>query len=180
MHRTNPAKRALQTYTCCMKSTTVSLPPTFPVSLWCILLPQVDLSVNSVRKCRQNPLMSAWTAMEGEYHFDSTPIPRLALRCSCTRSLAADAPLATMQRNPRTSHIIFVNIAHSKVSWHPLAQNACLTQLSSSITQLQFLNSHLPTEFSRQSDSMTAPSNNSPSERQWTRSQQLNSCGLCS
>ena len=74
MHRTNPAERALKTYKSCMKSTTASLPPTSLISLWCRLLPQVDISVNIVRKCRQNPLMFAWTAMEGEYHFDSTPI----------------------------------------------------------------------------------------------------------
>ena len=74
MHHTTSAERALQTYKFCMKSTTASLPPTFPISLCCRLLPQLDLSVNIVHKCWQNPLMSAWTAMEGEYHFDSTPI----------------------------------------------------------------------------------------------------------
>ena len=74
MHRTNPAERALQTYKSCIKSTIASLPPTFPIALWCKLLPQIDLSVNIFRKCRQNPLLSSWAAMEGEYHFDLTPI----------------------------------------------------------------------------------------------------------
>ena len=27
-----------------------------------------------MRKCRQNPLLSAWAAVEGEFHFDATPI----------------------------------------------------------------------------------------------------------
>ena len=74
MHRTNPSEKALQTYKCCVKSTIASLPPHFPLSYWCRLLPQVDLSVNIVRPSRQNPLLSAWATMEGEYHFDATPI----------------------------------------------------------------------------------------------------------
>ena len=36
-----------------------SLPPTFPIAYWCRLLPQIDFSVNIVRKFRQNPLLSA-------------------------------------------------------------------------------------------------------------------------
>ena len=73
-HRTNPSERALQTYKSCIKSTMASLPPTSPIAYWCRLLPQIDFSVNIVRKCRQNPLISAWAAMEGEFHFNATPI----------------------------------------------------------------------------------------------------------
>ena len=73
-HRTNPAERALQTYESCVKSTMASLPPTFPISYWCRLLPQIYFSVNIVRKCRQNPLLSAWVAMKGEFHFNAIPI----------------------------------------------------------------------------------------------------------
>ena len=74
MHRSNPAERAIQTWKSCMKSTLASLPPKFPIGYWCRLLDQVDFSVNIVRPCRMNPLLSAWAAMEGEYHFDATPI----------------------------------------------------------------------------------------------------------
>ena len=74
MHRTNPAERALQTYKSCGKSILASVPPNFPIALWCRLAPLIDFCVNIVRKCRQNPLLSAWAAMEGEYHFDATPI----------------------------------------------------------------------------------------------------------
>ena len=72
-----PAEKAVQTYKSCFKSTTASLPPDFPISYWCRLLPQIDLSVNIVRPCRQNPKLSAWAAMEGEFHFDSRPITSL-------------------------------------------------------------------------------------------------------
>ena len=69
-----PAEKAVQTYKACFKSTTASLPPEFPIAYWCRLIPQIDLSVNIVRACRQNPKLSAWAATEGDFHFDSTPI----------------------------------------------------------------------------------------------------------
>ena len=74
MHRTNPAERAIQTWKSCKKSSLASVPNDFPLALWCRMCAQVDLSVNIVRKCRQNPLLSAWAAMNGEYHFDAHPI----------------------------------------------------------------------------------------------------------
>ena len=74
MHQSNPAKRAIQTWKSCMKSTLASLLPRFPIGYWCRLLAQIDLSVNIVRPCRINPRLSAWAAMEGEYHFSATPI----------------------------------------------------------------------------------------------------------
>ena len=63
MHQTNTAERSIQTYKSCIKSTVPSLPPTFPITYWCRLILQVDFSINIVRKCRQNPLLSAWTTM---------------------------------------------------------------------------------------------------------------------
>ena len=69
-----PAERAVQTYKSCFKSITASLPPNFPISYWCRLLEQCDLCVNIVRPHRQNPRLSAWAAMEGEFFFEATPI----------------------------------------------------------------------------------------------------------
>ena len=74
MHRPNPLKRSIQTYKSCIKSTVASLPPKFPIAYWCRLIPQVDFSVNILSKFRQNPLLLAWAAMEGEYHFYATPV----------------------------------------------------------------------------------------------------------
>ena len=69
-----PAEKAVQTYKSCFKSVTASLPNSFPIGYWCRLCEQVDLCVNIVRACRRNPLLSAWAACEGDFHFDSTPI----------------------------------------------------------------------------------------------------------
>ena len=74
MHQSNPAEQLTQKYKSCIKPTVTSLPLTFPIAYLCRLIPQVDFSVNVVRKCRQNPLLSAWAKMEGEYHFDATSV----------------------------------------------------------------------------------------------------------
>ena len=69
-----PTEQAVLTLKSCFKSTIASLPPGFPFANWCRLLEQVKLSVNIVRPFRQNPKLSAWAGMEGEYHFGATPI----------------------------------------------------------------------------------------------------------
>ena len=70
----DPAEKAVKTYKATFKSILASLPKNFPIAYWCHLLPQTDLGVNIVRLNRQNPLLSAWAAMEGKVHFGSTPI----------------------------------------------------------------------------------------------------------
>lgn len=74
MHRTNPAERCIQTWKAAMKSTLALLPSTFLIGFWCRLIPQVNLSVNLLRPCRQNPKLSAWAAMQGEFHFGAMSI----------------------------------------------------------------------------------------------------------
>ena len=56
------------------KSMIASLPSDFPIAYWCCLLEQCDLSVDIVCPFRQNPKLSAWAAMEGDFHFGLTPI----------------------------------------------------------------------------------------------------------
>ena len=74
MHQTIPEERLIQTYKSCIKSRVASLLPTFPITYWCSLIPKVDFRINIVRKCRHKPLLSEWAVMEGEYHFDATPV----------------------------------------------------------------------------------------------------------
>lgn len=45
--------------------------------LWYRLLPQADLNLNIVRLCCMNPLMSAYTALEGEFDYNTTPLELL-------------------------------------------------------------------------------------------------------
>ena len=70
----HPAEKAVQTYKATFKFILVSLPKQCPISYWCRLLTQTDLSINIVRPCHQTPLLSAWAAMEGNLHFGATPV----------------------------------------------------------------------------------------------------------
>ena len=67
-------KKAAHIYTSCFKSVIAPLPSTFPISYWCLLLKQIDLALNIVQPCRQNPKLSACAVIEGEFNFGSTPI----------------------------------------------------------------------------------------------------------
>ena len=68
------AEKAVQTYKAMFKSGLASLPKQFPIAYWFRLLDQTDISVNIVRPSRQNSLLLAGAAMEGELHFDATPL----------------------------------------------------------------------------------------------------------
>ena len=49
------------------------LPKSFPIVNWCQLTTQCDATLNMLRPCRQNPLLSAHEALEGSFSFDTTP-----------------------------------------------------------------------------------------------------------
>jgi hypothetical protein len=51
-----------------------SLPKSFPIANWCFLTNQCNYTINMLQPCRQNPLLSAFKAMEGSFLFDATPI----------------------------------------------------------------------------------------------------------
>ena len=108
-----PEKKAVQTFKSCFKSTTVSLPPEFPISYWCRLLTQVDLCVNSVRPCRQNPTLLLWAAvLEGDFHFNSTPI-------------APPGTVILIYKRPENRMTCGHNV---KKSWYTGPRPECLTQ----------------------------------------------------
>jgi hypothetical protein len=77
MHRTNPAERAIRTRKNHFLSGIAGLPKSFPIANWCGLTEQCDATLNMLRPCRQNPLLSAHEALEGSFSFDATPMAPL-------------------------------------------------------------------------------------------------------
>jgi hypothetical protein len=53
------------------------LPNLFFIANWCRLTTQCDATLNMLRPCRQNPLLSAHKALEGSFSFDATPMAPL-------------------------------------------------------------------------------------------------------
>jgi hypothetical protein len=77
MHRTNPAERAVRTWKNHFTAGIAGIPPSFPIANWCRLTAQTDMTLNMMRPCRLNPLLSAHEAMNGSFSFDATPLAPL-------------------------------------------------------------------------------------------------------
>ncbi|KAL7524050.1 hypothetical protein ACHAXR_001126, partial [Thalassiosira sp. AJA248-18] len=74
MHRTNLAERAIRTWKNHFAATRAGTPTSFKMSNWCKMTEQCDITLNMLRPCTTNPLLSAFEAMEGMYSFDATPM----------------------------------------------------------------------------------------------------------
>jgi hypothetical protein len=77
IHRRNAAERAIRTFKNHFITILCSVHPDFPMNLWCRLLPQSEMTLNMLRPCRFNPKMSAYTALEGEFDYNKTPLAPL-------------------------------------------------------------------------------------------------------
>ena len=74
IHRRNSAERAIQTFKNHFIAGLASTDPNFPLSNWCRLLPQAELTLNLLRPSRLNPKLSAYAQLEGAFDFNRTPL----------------------------------------------------------------------------------------------------------
>ena len=74
IHRRNSAERAIQTFKNHFIAGLASTDPNFPLSNWCHLLPQAELTLNLLRPSRLNPKLSAYAQLEGAFDFNHTPL----------------------------------------------------------------------------------------------------------
>ena len=73
-HQTNPAEKAIDTWKSHFISRLASLPPTFPMHLWCRLIPHATMTLNMLRPSHLNPRLSAYAQIEGAFDYNSTPL----------------------------------------------------------------------------------------------------------
>ena len=81
IHRTNIAERMIRTWKNHMCAVRAGTPKTYRLSNWCKDLEQVDMTLNMMRPCTQNPNLSAYEAMEGMFSFDATPMAPIGTEC---------------------------------------------------------------------------------------------------
>jgi hypothetical protein len=81
IHRTNIAERMIRTWKNHMCAIRAGTPKTHRLSNWCKDLEQVDITLNMMRPCTQNPNLSAYEAMEGMFSFDATPMAPIGTEC---------------------------------------------------------------------------------------------------
>ena len=73
-HRRNAAERAIRTWKNHFIATLCTTSSTFPMHLWCRLVPQATMTLNMMRPCRHNIKLSAYEALDGAYVYDATPL----------------------------------------------------------------------------------------------------------
>ena len=74
IHQRNASKRASRTFKNHFIAGLASTDPNFPLSNWCCLLPQAELTLNLLRASRLNPKLSAYSQLEGTFDFTRTPL----------------------------------------------------------------------------------------------------------
>ena len=74
IHQRNSAKRAIQTFKNHFIAGLASTDPNFPLSNWCRLIPQAELTLNVLRPSRLNPKLSAYAQLEVAFDFTRTPL----------------------------------------------------------------------------------------------------------
>ena len=74
IHRRNASKCAICTFKNHFIAGLASTDPNFPLSNWCRLLPQAELTLNLLRASRLNPKLSAYAQLEGTFDFTRTPL----------------------------------------------------------------------------------------------------------
>lgn len=150
-HRANKAERAIRTFKNHFVAATSTLPPSFPPSLWDLLLPQIELSLNLLRGCRTKPSLSAWEAVNGAYSFLRHPIaplgtPVLIFESPVQRPSYAPHGVPGFYLGPSFAHYRCytcwaaatraVRITDT-VSWHPISAPFPTTQPDQLLARLR-------------------------------------------
>jgi len=80
LHRRNAAERAIQTFKSHFITSLCLTDPKFPATEWDRLLPQAVLTLNLLRQSRTNPKLSAYSAINGPFDYNKTPLAPPGIR----------------------------------------------------------------------------------------------------
>ena len=147
IHRLNATERAIRTFKNHFIDGLASTNPNFPLSNWCRLLPQAELTLNLLRASHLNPKLSAYAKLEGTFDFTRTPLHPQEHESSSTKN----PPIAKL--GPRMSRMAGTLAQPSTITnaiesgYHALMPNASSTQSRSSKKPLHSPN--LPTKTPR-------------------------------
>lgn len=75
LHRTNSAERAIATFKDHFIAGISSTDSSFPMHLWCRLIPLATTTLNLLRPSRLYPQISAEAALNGAFDYNKTPLP---------------------------------------------------------------------------------------------------------
>ena len=74
LHRTNAAEKAIDIFKNHFIAGLATVDPSFPLHLWCRLLPLATTTLNLMRPSRINPKLSAYELLNGIFDYNKTPL----------------------------------------------------------------------------------------------------------
>jgi len=82
-HRRNVAEGAIKTFKAHFIAILAGLPQSFPIILWCELLPQAELTLNILRPSHARPTVSAHNYLFGQFDFNKNPLAPIGSEMQC-------------------------------------------------------------------------------------------------
>ena len=73
-HQSNAAERAIFTFRAHFLAIIAGVAPDFPKTLWDLLLPQTELTLNLLPQATLNSSRSLWSYFQGPFNYNATPI----------------------------------------------------------------------------------------------------------
>ena len=74
LHRTNATEKEIGIFKDHFISGLATVHPSFPLHIWCRLIPLADTTLNLMRPSRINPKLSAYEILNGVFDYNKTPI----------------------------------------------------------------------------------------------------------
>jgi len=82
-HRRNIAEVAIKTFKQHSLSILTGVDSSFPMHLWCRLLPQAEMTLNLLKKSNTVPTISAHAHMNGQHDYNKVPLSPLGCAVQC-------------------------------------------------------------------------------------------------
>jgi hypothetical protein len=79
-HRRNIAEKAIQTFKAHFIAIICGADKSFPLHLWCQLLPQAEYTLNMLRPSRMTPTISAYAYLWGQHDYNANPYAPLGCK----------------------------------------------------------------------------------------------------
>ena len=79
-HRRNIAERAIQTFKAHFIAILCGCDESFPIHLWCQLLPQVEMTLNMLRSSNTTPNVSAYAHLYGQHDYNAHPLTPIGVK----------------------------------------------------------------------------------------------------
>ena len=79
-HRRNLAERAIQTFKAHFIAMLCGCDESFPIHLWCQLLPQVEMTLNMLRSSNTTPNVSSYAHLYGQHDYNAHPLTPIGVK----------------------------------------------------------------------------------------------------